>query len=73
MPHYNDSYRITANFLDWVTRKYNRDIVKQLNAAMRAGNYSDDLWEKYTGKPVGKLAEEWKAEIVAVRGRPVTS
>jgi hypothetical protein len=70
-PHYNDSYRITANFLDWVTRKYDRDIVKQLNAAMREGSYEKNLWEKFTGKTVEELGEEWKAEIVAVRDKKV--
>jgi hypothetical protein len=64
-PHYNDSYRITANFLDWVTKQYDKDIVKQLNAAMREGRYQKSLWEKFTGKTVEALGEEWKAEIVA--------
>jgi len=63
-PHYNDSYRITANFLDWVSRKYDKDIVKQLNAAMREGRYDKGMWEKYTGKTVEQLGEEWRGEIL---------
>ena len=64
-PHYNDSYRITANFLDWVTQKYDHDIVAQLNAAMHAGTYDESLWQKYTGKSVSQLGTEWKLELTA--------
>ena len=64
-PHYNDSYRITANFLDWVSEKYDKDIVGQMNAAMRDGKYEDDLWQKYTGKTAPELGEEWQKEINA--------
>ncbi|MES1180410.1 MAG: basic secretory protein-like protein, partial [Verrucomicrobiota bacterium] len=64
-PHYNDSYRITANFLDWVSGKYDKDIVTQMNAAMRGGKYEESLWEKYTGKPLSELGDEWKAEVTA--------
>jgi len=63
-PNYNDSYRITANFLNWVSEKYDKDIVGQLNAAMRENKYADSLWQKYTGKTVAELGEEWKKEIM---------
>ena len=63
--HYNDSYRITANFLDWVSEKYDKAIVTQMNAAMRDGKYEDDLWQKYTGKTAPELGEEWQKEIIA--------
>ena len=62
-PRYNDSYRVTANFLNWVTEKYDTNIVGQLNAAMRDGRYSEDLWQKYTGKTAPELGEEWKKEV----------
>ncbi len=32
-PKYDGSYRVSANFLNWVTEHYDRDIVKKLNAA----------------------------------------
>jgi len=64
-PRYNASYRVTANFLNWVTENYDKDIVPKLNAAMREGNYSSDLWEKNTGKSVQVLGEEWKKTVVA--------
>lgn len=62
-PHYNDSYRITANFLNWVATKYDTEIVGQMNAAMRDGKYDEDLWKKYTGKTAPQLGEEWSREI----------
>jgi len=62
---YDDSYRITANFLNWVTEKYDKNIVVELNAAMRQGKYDDDLWKKYTGKTVQELGEKWKKDTEA--------
>jgi hypothetical protein len=64
-PHYNDSYRITANFLNWVAQKYDDKIVAQLNAAMRERKYDDALWKKYTGKTAPELGEEWKQFVEA--------
>src|ERR1051326_2239676 len=57
---YDGNYRITGNFLNWVTETYARDIVEKLNAAARAGKYSEDLWKNYTGKTVQELGDEWK-------------
>jgi hypothetical protein len=69
-PHYNDSYRVSANFLDWVSRKYDHDIVSQMNAAMRAGNYDETLWKKFTGKDLAGLGGEWKKEVEAEIAAP---
>jgi hypothetical protein len=60
---YNDSYRVTANFLNWVTEKYDANLVTQMNAAMRAGKYDDGLWKQFTGRTAPELGEEWKKEI----------
>jgi len=62
-PRYDDSYRVTANFLDWVTQKDDPKIVTQLNAAMREGRYTDDLWKQYTGRTVQELGREWQQQI----------
>jgi len=67
---YDGSYRITANFLDWVTEKYDKDIVTQMNAAMRTGKYDESLWKEYTGKTVQELGAEWKADIEARLAAP---
>lgn len=57
---YDASYRVTGNFLDWVGGKYDKDIVRKLNAAGRAGTYSEALWKDYTGKTAQDLGDEWK-------------
>jgi len=57
---YDASYRISANFLDWVTRTRDRDLVRKLNAAAREGRYSESLWEAWTGESVEALGEEWR-------------
>jgi hypothetical protein len=57
---YDASYRVTGNFLNWVTQKYDTNVVQKLNAAARAGKFREDLWKEYTGKTVQELGEEWK-------------
>ena len=57
---YDANYRISANFLNWVTGKYDREIVRKLNAAAREGKYDENLWKEWTGKTVQELGDEWK-------------
>jgi hypothetical protein len=63
--HYNGSYRVTATFLNYVTEKYDKELVKKLNAAMRQGKYkaNDELFKDYTGKTVEELDTEWRATL----------
>jgi len=56
---YTDSYRTTGAFLNYVTETHDKDIVKKLNAAMRQGKYSPDLWKEITGKTVDELWAEY--------------
>ncbi len=60
---YDASYRISANFLNWVTQKYDKDLVRKLNAAAREGKYSEDLWKEHTGHTVQELGAEWRTEL----------
>jgi hypothetical protein len=60
---YDGNYRISGNFLHWVTGKYDKDIVRKLNAAARAGTYREELWKTATGHTVQELGDEWKAEL----------
>src|SRR6185295_19698922 len=57
---YDASYRVTGNFLNWVSEKYDTNIVVKLNAAGRAGKYSDEVWKTSTGKTAQELGDEWK-------------
>jgi hypothetical protein len=66
---YNDAYRPTANFLHFVTEKYDKDLVPQVNALMRQGNYDDSFWTNHTGKSVQDLSVEWKAHLKETGGK----
>ncbi len=67
---YDGSYRVSANFLNWATNKYDKELVPKLNAALRGGEYDDNLWKKYTGHTVQELNDEWKADIAKNLGLP---
>ena len=55
---YDASYRISGNFLDWVTKTYDKQIVAKLNAAAREG-----LWKEHTGHTVQELGTQWKTAL----------
>ena len=58
--HYDGAYRESANFLDFVERKY-PGTVQELNALCRQGKYDEETyWKKRTGKGVKELETEWK-------------
>lgn len=57
---YDASYRITGNFLNWVTERYDPEIVRKLNIAAREGNYTESLWKDTTGKTLQQLGDEWR-------------
>jgi hypothetical protein len=60
---YDGSYRVTAAFLNAVAEKYDKELVRKLNKAMREGEYKEDLWKEITGKPLKELGDEWKASL----------
>jgi hypothetical protein len=60
---YDSSYRISGNFLNWVTETYDRDIVRKLNAAARRSRYNEELWKKATGRTLQELGDEWKQSL----------
>lgn len=60
---YNGSYRVSAAFLDFLTEKYDKQIVTKLNKALREGDYKDELFKSLTKKALPELAEEWKESL----------
>ena len=56
---YRDGYRTSARFLAWVARRYDKDLVPRLNAALRQGEYRPELFEQYTGKTLDQLWAEF--------------
>jgi hypothetical protein len=63
-------YRLSANFLDWVTRRHDPELVRHLNAALRLGRYNDSFWKTRTGHTLDELAEAWRRETEQALARP---
>ncbi len=63
--NYDNNYRISANFLDFVATEKDKDMLKKLNAACREGKYDEGLWKEWTGKTLQELNTEWKEAIKA--------
>ena len=61
--NYDGAYRISANFLNWASNTYDKDLVTKVNAIIRQGKYTDDVWPKLTGKTIDQLNDEWKASL----------
>ena len=61
--HYNGSYRETASFLNYLTEKYDKDIVPKLNKMMREGEYKEAIFEDLTKKSLPDLEKEWLATL----------
>ena len=56
---YTDSYKTTAGFFIWIEKNYDAEFVKKLNIAMRERTYSDDIFEKHSGKSLDDLWNEY--------------
>lgn len=59
------SYRVSANFLNFVIGKYDKDFIKDMNAALRESRYDAEIWKTRTGKTVEELADEWRKSLEA--------
>jgi hypothetical protein len=66
---YTDSYRTTAAFLAWAVAKYDRGLVRKLDAALREEKYTPGLFEQATGKTLDVLWEEYITAVRAAAAR----
>lgn len=64
---YKDAYKTTAMFLEWIEKHHSAGVVVKMNAALRKGEYRDDLWQKLTGKTVDEL---WKQFLETIPAKP---
>jgi hypothetical protein len=64
---YKEAYTTAAAFLLWLEEKKNKDIVRNLNAASRAGTYTPELFTHYCGSAVDALWKEFMAEVKAAQ------
>lgn len=53
--NYDNAYRVTARFFVWIEKNYNKNLVKDLDKAMRSKTYTNGFWKKKTGKTVDEL------------------
>jgi hypothetical protein len=60
---YDGSYRITANFLNWVSGRYNQSLAENLTVAIRTGRYSERVWSTLTGHSLQELGQAWKQSL----------
>lgn len=60
---YKDAYKTAAMFLEWIETQGHPGLVAKLNAALRMGQYTDEIWSKTTSRPV----DEWWAQFAASR------
>lgn len=58
------SYRVSANFIDWVVRNHDSGgtLLQDLNADARQGRYSSELWKRLTGITELELADAWRQQ-----------
>jgi hypothetical protein len=67
---YKDGYGWAADFLGWVQRHYDRQLVHAIHAQACAGKYTNDLFRKRTKKTLDRLwAEYSKAKAAPGGGR----
>jgi len=57
------NYRISANFINWVVKNKDKDLIVKLNTVGREGTYNEDLWKTWTGKTLQELNADWKADL----------
>jgi hypothetical protein len=61
--HYNGSYRTSAAFLNFVAQKYDNNLVRKVNKALREGEYRVEIWQTLTKKTLKELDEEWRESM----------
>jgi hypothetical protein len=56
---YTDAYQTAAQFLRWIEKKYDKEIVFKLHRALREREYQVAMFQKSTGKTVDELWDEF--------------
>ena len=65
---YTDSYQVTGGFFMWIEHAYDKEFVKKLNQHARSRTWSDDVFEKYTGKGPEELWKEYGEFLRTIEG-----
>ena len=67
---YDASYRVTANFLNWVVAQQGANFIPDLNATIRQGKYTENYWKERTGRSARELEEAWKKDLAEKLAAP---
>jgi hypothetical protein len=59
-PHYTSGWSCAGAFLLYLDTAYGSNIVRQLNAALRRGSYSERFFANATGRPLDELWAEFQ-------------
>lgn len=54
---YENSYRITARFFEWIDQKVQPGLIIEMDKALRNHTYNQDTWVKLSGKTIDELWE----------------
>jgi Peptidase of plants and bacteria len=57
---YRDGYKTSARFLAWIEKRHDKDIITQLNLALRKGEYRPELFQEWTGQSVDDLWADFR-------------
>jgi hypothetical protein len=56
---YENSYRITARFFEWIDQKVKPGMIIQIDKELRNRTYNQDTWVKLSGKTIDELWDEY--------------
>jgi hypothetical protein len=56
---YENSYRITARFFEWIDQKVKPGMIVQIDKELRNHTYTPETWSKLSGKTIDELWDEY--------------
>jgi hypothetical protein len=59
---YRDGYTPAAAFLNWIERTHDPQLIRKLNARLKADAYADEAFEEFTGRSLERLWAEYQAQ-----------
>ena len=60
---YQDAYKTTAIFFEWVEKTHDAQLIKKLNRVAREGSFQIELFKEYTGRTIDELWQEYLASL----------
>ncbi len=56
---YENSYRVTARFFEWIDQKVKPGLIIEMDKELRNKTYTKDTWVKLSGKSIDELWDEY--------------